>query len=601
MLWDQFILRKEEEFQRRIKNLGLLLLLALSVVAVRLAYLQVVQGNRLSVLSARNRVRLVPIKAQRGLIYDRNGELLVGNIPSFNVSLVPAALPEDPAVRHQEFLLLQDLLGLRVEEIKEKLNRRGLRYFEPLRLKGNLDRIQAARIEEHGLKLPGVMVLTESQRQYKFDSLAFHVLGYVGEISEHELALREGYQAGDIVGQSGIEKVYDHYLKGRNGWLHIEVDALGRQMGILGREDPWIGQNLVLTLDRSLQTRVEEILGTRRGAVVVENLQNGEILALVSSPGFDANRFARGIRREEWEKLRTNPHHPLTNRATQGLYPPGSLFKLVTLLSALQEDIITPGQTFTCKGIFWISTWPYRCWLDSGHGQVNALRSIVESCDIYYYQVGLKIKVEKLGRWAQAFGFGHPSGIDLPNELSGLVPSPQWKERTQNMPWFPGNTVMLSIGQGYLLATPLQMLGMACAVANHGVIYRPHLLKRVVTGSGTLIHEVKPEVMYRINAAPEYWQLLQQAMTDVVRSRRGTGHQAALRGIRVAGKTATAQNPHGEDHAAFLAYAPADKPEIAMIVYLENAGGGGREAAPIARQVLEAYFGVPSREMVETK
>ncbi|MBN1596547.1 penicillin-binding protein 2, partial [candidate division FCPU426 bacterium] len=494
---------------------------------------------------------------------------------------------------------LQELLGIDAAVIEEKIEKRKLRYYESIRLKSNLDRNLTAVIEEHRPELQGVVVLTESRRHYKYNQLGFHVLGYVGEISEHELALREGYQAADIIGQSGVEKVYDHYLKGRNGWLHIEVDALGRQMGILGREAPWTGHNLVLTLDRKLQERAEEILGDSKGVIIVEDVRTGEILALVSFPAFDPNQFAWGLSRRAWEKLRQNPDYPLTNRVTQGLYPPGSLFKVVTLLASLEEQLVGPAQTFQCKGVFWIATWPYRCWQDRGHGHVNALRSLVESCDIYYYHLGLRIKVDRLGKWARAFGYGHPSGIDLPNELSGLVPSAQWKERTQNMPWFPGNTVMMSIGQGYILSTPMQMLNTIAATANRGVIFRPHLLKEVQSRSGRLIHEVKPEMMYKVNASPKNWDLVQKGLLGVVQSPRGTGRLARIAGIKVAGKTATAQNPHGEDHAAFAAYAPADKPEIAVLVYLENAGGGGAMAAPLARQIMEAYFGVYSAEDME--
>jgi penicillin-binding protein 2 len=601
MLWDHFLLRKEEEYRKRIQGLGILLLIGFGVVLLRLIQMQLLEGSTFLDLSARNRERLIPIKAQRGLIYDRHGELLAGNVPAFNVSLIPAALPSDAPARQQEYTLLQKLLALDENEVEDKLNHRKFRFFEPLRLKGNLDRVTAALMEEHKPELPGMMVLTESQRFYKHETLGFHVLGYVGEISEHDLALREGYQAGDIVGQAGVEKVYDHYLKGRNGWLHIEVDAHGRQLGILGKEDPWTGHSLVLSLDTKIQEAAEKTLGNRRGVIIVEDVRNGEVLALASAPTYNPNAFARGIPTDDWSKLLADKDFPLTNRAIQGLYPPGSLFKIVTLTGALQEKLVDPQEDFLCKGVYWISTWPYRCWNENGHGMVEARRSLIESCDIYYYQVGLRLKVDKLGEWARRFGFGTPTGIDLPNELSGLVPTPQWKERTQNMPWFPGNTVMMSIGQGYMMATPMQMLGSMCAAANGGIIYRPHLLHQVLSASGRIIHEVKPEVMYNVAAGPDVWSLLQKSLTDVVNSKHGTGKQARLENIKVAGKTATAQNPHGEDHAAFAAFAPAEKPEIAVLVYLENAGGGGAEAAPLARKVLEAYFGIASGEMVETK
>lgn len=599
MLWDHFILKKEEQFQKRIKLFALLMIIPLSLIVVRLGYLQLLQGERYQKLSSRNRVRLVPIKAQRGLIYDRQGELLVGNVPAFNISVIPASLPKNEESKKNVFQLLQRLLSIEPELLEEKLKKRRLRYYEPIRIKGNIDRRTAALIEEHKLDLPGVVVLTESRRHYKFDQMGFHALGYVGEISEHQLALSERYQAGDIIGQSGVEKVYDHYLKGRNGWFHIEVDALGKQMGILGKEEPWMGHNLVLTLDRQLQQQTEAILGNRRGVIIVQDVRNGEVLALTSYPTYNPNNFSAGISRQDWKKLRNNKEYPLTNRATQGLYPPGSILKIVSLMAALEEKVITSSQRFRCEGIFWISTWPYRCWKDSGHGLVNSRFSLVESCDIYYYKLALKLKVDKLGKWARAFGFGRPSGIDLPNERSGLVPTPQWKERTQNMPWFPGNTVMMAIGQGYILSTPMQLLSMTAAVANQGTIYRPHLLKQVTSQSGRVIHEMKTEVMHRVGGHKKNWQLLKSSMKDVVHHRKGTGKLARVKGIYIGGKTATAQNPHGEDHAAFSAFAPYDQPEVAVVVYLENAGGGGSQAAPLCRKVVEAYFGINTEETLE--
>lgn len=601
MLWDHFLLRKEEAFQRRVKVLAVALIVLLGAVALRLMYLQVLQGGRYSDLSSRNRVRLIPIKAQRGLICDRNGELLVGNIPSFNVSLVPAALPAGESERRKELELLQRLLGVSADELEQKLKRRKYRSFEPLRLKGNIDRITAALIEERRPELPGVMILTESQRYYKYNSLAAHALGYVGEISEHGLALREGYQSGDIVGQNGVERVYDRTLKGRNGWLHIEVDAHGRQLGILGREDPWTGNNLILTLDCKLQEAAERALGSRLGAIIVADPRNGEILALASSPTFDPNWFARGIQPAEWSKLRNDKTFPLTNRAVMGLYPPGSIFKIVTLTGGLEDRLVDPWSTFHCGGKFEVGDMTLKCWLARGHGEISAVKSLAQSCDIYHYRLGLKLKVDGLARWAYNFGYGQKTGIDLPTEMKALVPSPQWKERTQNMPWFPGNTVMFAIGQGYLMTTPIQIMDSVCAAANRGAIYRPHLLRRVVSSGGRVIHEVKPELLRQISARPEVWDTVQKGLVEVVNGPHGTGYATRLDKVKVAGKTATAQNPHGEDHAAFVAYAPAEAPSIALVVYLENAGHGGAEAAPIARQILEAYFGLSSRKMVEAQ
>jgi penicillin-binding protein 2 len=344
-------------------------------------------------------------------------------------------------------------------------------------------------------------------------------------------------------------------------------------------------------LDARLQQAAEEALGDLAGAVVALDPRNGEVLALASHPDYDLSLFANRILTKDWAAINADERHPMSNRALQGLYPPGSVFKIVTTAAGLETGAITPDTPANCLGIFWISTWPYRCWKEIGHASITLHRAIVESCDVFFYHVGLKVKVDQLYAWAKAFGLGEPSGIDLPGESSGLVPNAAWKEKTQHMPWFPGNTVMMSIGQGYLLATPMQLALMVSAVANGGQLFKPHLLKRVTDAQGRLLDEPVPAPVRSVPVQAETLRLIRRGMTDAVGATGGTAWRARVPGLSVAGKTGTAQNPHGEDHADFVCFAPAEAPRIVIAVVVENGGEGGLTAAPIARRLLEVHFG----------
>jgi penicillin-binding protein 2 len=435
----------------------------------------------------------------------------------------------------------------------------------------------------------------EPERYYPHGEMGSHILGYIGEISEEDLTrLREsGYSVGAVVGKKGIERVYDQVLRGEDGGVQIEVDASGVQKRTLAYKKPIQGQTLQLSIDWKVQELAEQMLGDQIGSIVVTNPKTGEILALVSHPNFDPNEFVSGISYKDWNKLLKDKNHPLENRPIQGQYPPGSIFKPITALAALEEGVIDFKKVFLCKGIFWYKTTPYRCWRTSGHGWVNLERAIIESCDVFFYQLSLLVKVDKISDMAKEMGLGSKTQVDLDSEAIGLVPSPQWKEATQHQPWFPGNTIQMSFGQGYLLTTPLQMLDVTSGWAMDGKIYKPHLLYKVVDqNTGRAVFEKQPELLHEAQLDQKSLDFIKATMEKVVSSNVGTGKRARIKDVRVAGKTGSAENPHGADHAWFTAYAPAEDPKVAVIVMVENGGEGGVVSAPIAKRVMEQTLGL---------
>jgi penicillin-binding protein 2 len=407
---------------------------------LKLFYLQILNYPYYRGLSDANSLRLITDRAPRGIITDRNGEILATNVPTYSLYVIPADIKANgPTLLRLSQILDEPLSSL--ELLIE--NRKQRRRFEPIRLQTHLDDELIARIEENRVRLPGVYVQMEPERFYPHGELASHILGYIGEISEDDLSrLREtGYSVGDVVGKKGIERTYDQVLRGENGGVQVEVDATGVQRRTLAYKKPIQGQTLQLTIDWKVQELAEKLLADQVGSVVLTNPQTGEILAMVSHPNFDPNNFVSGISYKNWNKLLKDKNHPLENRAIQGQYPPGSIFKLITALSALEDGVIDTSKVFLCRGIYWYKTWPYRCWRTSGHGFMNMEHAIIESCDIYFYQLGLLLKVEKIAGMARELGLGKKTQVDLDSEVSGLVPDPQWKEATQHVPWFPGNTI----------------------------------------------------------------------------------------------------------------------------------------------------------------
>ena len=578
------------------KKMALLIgLVSVAFVAIflKLFFLQILNYPYYRALSDSNSLRLIPQRAPRGLITDRHGEILATNIPTYSLYLVPA----DIRTYSTTLVKLSQILGEPLDSLESLVqSRRQRRRFEPIRLESHLEPEMIAKIEENRVRLPGVYLQMEPERYYPHGMMASHILGYIGEIGEDDLIrLKEsGYVVGDWIGKRGIERVYDRVVRGQNGGVQVEVDASGVQRRILAYKYPVQGQTLMLTIDWKLQKLAEELMGDQVGSIVVNDPQTGEILAMVSKPGFDPNDFVGGISFKDWNALMKDKAHPLQNRTIQGQYPPGSVFKLLTTLAALEDQVIdlAKEKVFLCRGIFWFKTWPYRCWRTSGHGWMNLERAIIESCDIFFYQLGLQVKVDKIFRVARRFGLGNKTHVDLDSEVPGLVPNPRWKESTQHMPWFPGNTIQMSIGQGYLLTTPLQMLDVTSGLAMNGDIYRPHFMYRVVDpNNGRVVFEKQPELEREADIDLKYLTFLKSCMEKVISSNSGTGKKARIPGVRVAGKTGTSENPHGDNHAWFTAYAPAENPTVGAIVLVENGGEGGVVSAPIAKRLMEAALG----------
>jgi penicillin-binding protein 2 len=564
-----------------------------SLIIVRLGWLQLARGGFYRDLSEDNYVQGFEVRAPRGLIIDRNGEILADNKVSLSITLSRVRDRDDEAIAD----LLSEVLAMDRGCVAEKLLETRMRYYGAVALIENANLEQVSRVEERRSELPGVKVETTARRRYVGGLLCTHALGYVGEVSVGELHSMEplGYGSGDIVGKTGVEQRYELLLRGRDGAEYWVCDAAGRELypfeGGPSR-DIRPGHSLVLTIDAEAQRAAEEALKKHTaGAVVAIEPRTGEVLVMASHPAPDPNAFAEGLSTEEWRELTTSPTHPLLNRAIQAVYPPGSPFKLVTAGAGLETGVISRGTQVTCKGSYKYGIRTFRCWKAEGHGITDVFDGIVESCDVFMYQIGAKLGVATLMNWAERSGLGRRTGVDIAGEGAGNVPTPAWYDRRYGKKkWSRGVVINLSIGQGELLVTPLQAACLACGIANSGVVYTPHLFKRVETYSGRTIGTARSTVAYELPYGDSTMDLLQQAMVGVVEAQNGTGKLARIEGMEVAGKTGTSQNPHGEDHACFIAYAPADDPQIAIAVIAENAGGGGAIAAPMAREIMKAYF-----------
>jgi penicillin-binding protein 2 len=411
---------------------------------------------------------------------------------------------------------------------------------------------------------------------------------------------------GAMIGKYGVEYQWETYLRGVDGGRQIEVDALGREIKELRSVEPFPGNNLTLTIDFDLQKVAEEAFQEKTGALIAMDPRNGRILAMVSKPSFDPDTFARSISLEDWKSLTENPLSPLQNKGIQGQYPPGSVFKIITAIAGLETGAITPNTQFTCRGIYPYGNRDFRCWREEGHGTINLHRAIVESCDIFFYQVGLKVGVDAIAHYAEEFGLGNPTGIALPHEKSGIVPSTSWKKERLGVPWYSGETLSLAVGQGYINATPLQLLMLISAIANGGRLYLPHVTEKVEDVYGNVIKEWPVSEMRKVDVSEKTLEIIQQALMGAVNDPHGTGWACVLKQAKVAGKTGTAQVikiPQNfkkgdmdrlpwkyRDHAWFVAYAPFEDPIIAVVVLVEHGGYGGAAAAPIAKRVIEKYL-----------
>jgi penicillin-binding protein 2 len=488
---------------------------------------------------------------------------------------------------------LSVLLKIPAGELMDALERVAPDSIRPVRVRRGLTLEDVTKVEERKLELPGVIVEVEPQRTYPTSTFAAHLLGYVREVSDEQM--KQGrYRRGDMIGQSGLERLLDEYLRGRDGGERIEVDAYGRPVQVMRREEPDPGAQVITTIDRRIQEAAEQAMAGKAGSVVVMDPRNGDVLAMTSSPAFPLDRLTGNVDRDEWLRLVRDPMTPLMNRALQGQYPPASVFKIIVAAAGLQEGSLTPMDRIYCNGEFNLGNWTFKDWKPGGHGHLDMNGAIAQSCDIFFYQAGLKVGGETMARYAHAFGLGAPTGIDLGGERFGLVPfSPSQRARLKRS-WQAGDTVNMSIGQGQLLVTPLQIARMMAAVANGGILWKPRLVQRVERADGSLAYSSSSKMTERVELSPVVWAFLRHALAAVVKD--GTGALARVPGVDIAGKTGTAQTiaksdaSKGQDHAWFASFAPAADPQYVVVVLAERGGKGGQVAAPIARQIYEAIF-----------
>lgn len=634
----------------RLLVIQIAVLLAFGVLSLRLWDLQIINAAVYQEHAVRNRYRLVSIEALRGVFYDRNGRLLARNVGSFTVSIIPARLPKDEYARTQVLARLSEVLRIPVRRtlatdispkvaglsglsfdpaqpgILDILDQQPSSSYTPVVIASNVEREAALILEEQRIDLPGVVVTVEPRREYTTGALMAHILGFTGSIPAEnaEYYLRNsdaGYEWTDQVGLTGLELTYERQLRGIKGQKHIEVDAFEREVNVLAIDSPTPGHNLVLTIDLDLQKYVEQTLrdamhqvNSKSGVVVVMNPQTGEILAMVSVPGYDNNLFAQGISVEDYERLSTDPEHPLINHAISSLYPPGSTFKIVPACAALQEGLINATTKFECKGMLYLpnkyfpddpeKATPFKCWNEWGHGWLNIYGAIAQSCDIFFYQATggygdfAGLGINKLGYYAKQFGYGEKTGIPLPGENAGLVPDDKWKRINYGEGWVTGDTYNAAIGQGYILATPLQVLNMTAAVANGGTLFQPQLVYQIVDEAGNVVTPFRPKVIRQLPLSPQTLDIVRKGMRLAVTS--GTAHRINLSEVSVAGKTGSAEYPGPRDekgnlptHAWFTGFAPYENPEVAIVVFVAGGGSGATVAVPIAAQILRYYFGLP--------
>jgi len=598
-----------EAFSKQLKVAILFILVVFSVLILRLWVLQIVNGPAYRAKSEHNRIRLQDIPPFRGMILDRNEEVLADNRPSYDLYVIP----EEVHDRTRLLDRLSMLADLNCKTADRTLEKAARGYpFKPVCLKSDMSRDELARIESHRFDLPGVMIHVRPQRHYFYEGLASHVLGYVGEISEAQLKGGKftKNRAGDLIGKRGVERKWQAQLNGIRGGEQLEVDAAGRKIAVVSRKNPISGANVCLTIDKALQSLAEKSLMGKQGAVVALNPTNGEVLALASSPAYNPNLFVKGFDDKTWQDMVASRDHPLQNRALAGQYPPGSVFKIVVALAALEEGLVTPEEKIFCNGTFSLGKQTYRCWKKYGHGKVNLQRALVESCDVYFYTVGRRLGVDKIAHYARRLGLGERSGLDLGNEKSGLIPTTEWKLRRWGVPWQPGETVSTAIGQSFVLTTPLQLANLISAVFNGGRLHRPQVTKWVQQPGGKRLFGFESISAGDAGIDPRHLELVKEALVGVVNQPRGTGSKARLKETTVAGKTGTAQvvalkkeggDGHESDiplkfrdHAWFVAVAPASAPKIAVAVLVEHGGHGGSAAAPIAKEIIKAYLNIPS-------
>ena len=592
--------------KKRLLGAVVVVLVFFAIIVLRLWSLQITNGKEYENRAYSNRVRVRQAIAPRGHILDRNGREIVTNRPSFNVVLIQ----EDSHDVSDVLNRLAPVLDVDVSQLWKKIREAsGTPKYLPIRLKEDIDWKTLAYLENHNQEFSGVRTEVQPVRVYHYGDFAANTLGYLGSISKKELAKvdREIYRGGDLIGKRGLERLRESDLRGEKGHNYSEVNARGFEQQLLKSIEPLPGREITLTLDTELQQIAESYMeaGEKAGAVVAMEVNSGRLLTVVSAPSIHIEDFVGGISYKNWQALLDNPKHPLLNKVIQGIYPPGSTYKMVTALAGLAKGAIDENTVFYCPGFYRFGNRTYRCWKHSGHGPVNLEKAISQSCDVYFYQVGQRVGVDALAEFAQMLGLGKKTGVEMEHEKSGLTPTKEWKLQNRKQKWQEGETLSIAIGQGFNLVTPLQMCLLTATLANGGLVYRPQLVEKVVDPEGNVVESFKPDLMRRVEGFDRYFRLIRAGMEEVVHGKRGTARRVAIEGLRIGGKTGTAQVvklaqyrhlkeediPYKfRDHAWFTCFAPAENPEIAVTVLVEHGLHGSSGAGPIAKAIMKEYF-----------
>lgn len=622
----------EDDIVRQHKSradiLGFLIAIGFALIVLRLWHLQIHKGELLHQYSIDNRLRREIVRAPRGMVFSRDNQMLVHNIPRFDVSVTPQYLQN----RDESLQALSEIINISVDDIENTLARHSNQAsYRPVIVKRNLSLEEVARIETENSRMPGVSIDTFIAREYVDSEVGAHVLGYISEISSTQLPLLRkrdnfNYRRGDFIGQSGIEEEFDLFLRGEDGYQFVEVDALGRFKRHVRAEDFFSGiqnkpakpgHNVRMTIDRDMQlTAYNRLIEDERvGSAVAIEVHTGQVMVMVSNPSFNPTKFSRGITRDYWAEIQANPKNPMVDRSIQEHYAPGSTFKTFAAIAGLEEGIIDPEEEIFCAPTFRLGSRVYHDWKRSGHGNTDIIKSLRESVDVYYYKLATQLDIDVLAEYAKLFGFGSRSGIRLPREIPGLIPTRDWKRKRFGESWQLGETLSCIIGQSYVLTTPLQLAMAHAAIANRGTLYRPYLVKEIFDNSGNVVKKFSPQVLNEIELEDSTFDLIQQGLYEVVNERTGTAWWSRGRGIRMAGKTGTSQVrsmtntelftrcqefPYKDrHHGLFVGYAPAYDPQVVVAVVIEHGCSGSGSAAPIARDILTTYMKKYQPEMYE--
>lgn len=545
-----------------------------------LFHLQILMHERYSIMSEDNRLKLMPLMAPRGTVFDRNGVPIAKDTLSFDVSIVYRHIKDKDEVANG----LSSILGIPDQEIKEKINAARYQPYKPVRIASDVGLESAVQVEEAVADYPGVVLEVSSKREYIYGNAAANVMGYLGRInrSEFERLKPYGYRVDDLVGRDGIEKYYDEYLRGRHGGKQVEVDHRGREVRVLGLKEPSAGKDLYLTLDIELQRYCDSLLEGKKGAIIALDPATGRILAMSSAPAYDPGIFVDSQRSQAVvSEILIDKDYPLMNRAISGAYPPGSVFKIVIATAGLEEGVITVDTAFTCTGAMTLGKRDFHCWREGGHGVQTIVEALKNSCNVFFWRLGLGLEVERIAKYAGRFGAGARTGIDLPGESKGVLPTEEWKQQRFNEKWYRGETMNYSVGQGYLVCTPIQVARMMAVFANGGYLVRPHVVSEV--GGIPLNTEGKED----LGISESTYSLVREGLKKVVNDRYGTGMKAKQKDFIVSGKTGTAQTSRGMSHGWFAGFAPFDEPKMVVLVFDEYGGRGGYYAAGTAGKVFE--------------